>query len=137
MLLPLLSPLIDVFLVYGLVFLDPWTTLALWGAVLAVQFVAALIAFRLEREPVGVLWALPLQQIVYRQVMYAVLIRSTITALAGIRLGWQKLRRLGGLDTLLARNAEETEPAEQAPPAPGSVVEDPQPLTDGAVLQRR
>ncbi len=136
-LLPLLSPLIDVFLIYGLVFLDPWTTLALWGAVLAVQFVAALIAFRLEREPVGVLWALPLQQIVYRQVMYAVLIRSTITALAGIRLGWQKLRRLGGLDTLLARNAEETEPAEQAPAAPGSVVEDPQPLTDGAVLQRR
>ena len=69
--------------------------------------------------------------------MYAVLIRSTITALAGIRLGWQKLRRLGGLDALLARNAAETEPAEQAPPAPGSVVEDPRPLTEGAVLQRR
>ncbi|MDD7927836.1 bifunctional polysaccharide deacetylase/glycosyltransferase family 2 protein [Actinomycetospora chibensis] len=136
-LLPLLSPLIDVFLIYGLVFLDPWTTLALWGAVLAVQFVAAVIAFRLEREPMGVLWALPLQQIVYRQVMYAVLIRSTISALAGIRLGWQKLRRLGGLDTLLARNAAGTEPAEQAPPAPGSVVEDPEPLTEGAVLQRR
>ena len=81
--------------------------------------------------------ALPLQQFVYRQLMYLVLIQSAITALAGGRLRWHKLRRLGGLDTLLARNAEETEPAEQAPAAPGSVVEDPQPLTDGAVLQRR
>ena len=118
MLLPLLSPLIDVFLIYGLVFLDPWTTLALWGAVLAVQFVAARHCLPSRARAGGGLWALPLQQIVYRQVMYAVLIRSTITALAGIRLGWQKLRRLGGLDTLLARNAAETEPAEQAPAAP-------------------
>jgi cellulose synthase/poly-beta-1,6-N-acetylglucosamine synthase-like glycosyltransferase len=114
-LLPLLSPLIDVFLVYGLVFLDPWTTLGLWAAVLAVQLLAALVAFRLEREPVGVLWALPLQQIVYRQVMYAVLIQSTITALAGIRLGWQKLRRIGGLDALLPRARTDTPTVPEQP----------------------
>ena len=47
------------------------------------------------------LWLLPLQQIVYRQLMYAVLIRSMFTALAGIRLGWQKLRRTGGLQGAL------------------------------------
>jgi cellulose synthase/poly-beta-1,6-N-acetylglucosamine synthase-like glycosyltransferase len=101
-LLPLLAPLVDIFLVYGLVFLDPVTTLLLWAAVLAVQVVAAVVAFRLEREPLRVLWLLPLQQVVYRQLMYAVLIRSTVTALGGIRLGWQKLRRVGGLDALLA-----------------------------------
>jgi cellulose synthase/poly-beta-1,6-N-acetylglucosamine synthase-like glycosyltransferase/peptidoglycan/xylan/chitin deacetylase (PgdA/CDA1 family) len=100
-LLPLLAPLVDIFLVYGLIFLNPVTTLLLWAAVLAVQMLAAIVAFRLEREPLGVLWLLPLQQVVYRQLMYAVLIRSAVTALGGIRLGWQKLRRVGGLDSLL------------------------------------
>jgi hypothetical protein len=42
--------------------------------------------------------------------MYAVLIRSAVTALNGIRLGWQKLRRVGGLDSLLA-----TPPPAEAP----------------------
>jgi cellulose synthase/poly-beta-1,6-N-acetylglucosamine synthase-like glycosyltransferase len=110
--LPLLAPLVDIFLVYGLIFLDPVTTLLMWGAVLTIQVAAAAVAFRLEREPVRVLWLLPLQQIVYRQLMYAVLIRSAVTALNGIRLGWQKLRRVGGLDSLLA-----TLPPAEAPPA--------------------
>jgi hypothetical protein len=69
--------------------------------VLTAQVAAAAVAFRLEREPLRVLWLLPLQQIVYRQLMYAVLIRSAVTAFGGIRLGWQKLRRVGGLDDLL------------------------------------
>lgn len=116
-LLPLLSPLVDIFLVYGLIFLDPVTTLLLWSSVLVVQLFAAVVAFRLEREKVGVLVLLPLQQIVYRQLMYAVLIRSTVTALSGIRLGWQKLRRVGGLDSLLS------DPAGNAPRRPGPDVD--------------
>jgi hypothetical protein len=66
----------------------------------------AVIAFRLEREPVGVLVLLPLQQIVYRQLMYALLIRSMVTAMGGIRLGWQKLRRVGGLEVHLHGSLE-------------------------------
>ncbi|MCD2198130.1 bifunctional polysaccharide deacetylase/glycosyltransferase family 2 protein [Actinomycetospora endophytica] len=108
-LLPLLAPLVDIFLGYGLIFLNPVTTLAMWAGVLAVQLAAAVIAFRLEGERVRVLWLLPLQQIVYRQLMYAVLIRSAVTALGGIRLGWQKLRRVGGLDALLATTARSGE----------------------------
>jgi hypothetical protein len=38
---------------------------------------------------------LPLQQFVYRQLMYLVLVQSVVTALTGGRLGWQKLRRTG------------------------------------------
>ena len=93
--LPLLAPLVDVFLVYGLFFLDPVTTLLAWGGVQLIQLFAAVYAFRLEREKIRVLWLLPFQQIVYRQLMYAVLIQSIMTALAGIRLKWQKLRRTG------------------------------------------
>jgi hypothetical protein len=43
--------------------------------------------------------------------MYAVLIRSLASSAAGIRLRWQKLRRVGGLDNLL-------DPAVVSIPAP-------------------
>ncbi|WP_339123311.1 glycosyltransferase, partial [Pseudonocardia sp. D17] len=73
-LLPLIAPLIDILLVYGLIFDDAVRTLVLWGAVLAIQTVAGIVAFRLEREKMAILWLLPLQQFAYRQLMYAVLI---------------------------------------------------------------
>jgi cellulose synthase/poly-beta-1,6-N-acetylglucosamine synthase-like glycosyltransferase/peptidoglycan/xylan/chitin deacetylase (PgdA/CDA1 family) len=94
-LLPLLAPLIDILAVYGTVFLDRWETLIGWLALLVVQIVTAVLAFRLDREKLGPLWTLPLQQLVYRQVMYLVLVRSAATALTGRRLRWQKLRRSG------------------------------------------
>ena len=37
--LPLLAPLVDIFLIYGLLFLHPVTTLVAWSAVLGVQLV--------------------------------------------------------------------------------------------------
>jgi cellulose synthase/poly-beta-1,6-N-acetylglucosamine synthase-like glycosyltransferase len=91
----LLAPLIDVFLVYGLLFRDPVPTLAAWAGVTVLQLVAGVFAFRLERERLRPLWLLPLQQIVYRQLMYAVLLQSAVTAFAGVRLRWQKLRHRG------------------------------------------
>ncbi|WP_329127966.1 bifunctional polysaccharide deacetylase/glycosyltransferase family 2 protein [Streptomyces sp. NBC_01465] len=92
---PLLAPLIDVFLLYGLVFGPTARTAAAWGAVLALQAVCAAYAFRLDRERLTHLVSLPLQQILYRQLMYVVLLQSWITALTGGRLRWQKLRRTG------------------------------------------
>ncbi|MBB2946253.1 cellulose synthase/poly-beta-1,6-N-acetylglucosamine synthase-like glycosyltransferase/peptidoglycan/xylan/chitin deacetylase (PgdA/CDA1 family) [Actinoplanes lutulentus] len=100
-LLPLLSPLIDVFLVYGLIFLDPVTTVIAWLSMLGVQLISTVYAFRLDHESLKPLWRLPLQQFVYRQLMYLVLIQSVLAAVGGIRLGWQKLRRTGGLNALM------------------------------------
>lgn len=93
--LPLLAPMVDIYLVYGLVFLEPARTLALWGAVLALQLLVGAVAFRLEREPLRGLLLLPLQQVVYRQLMYAVLAQSVLSALTGDRLQWQKIPRVG------------------------------------------
>ncbi|MFE1879450.1 glycosyltransferase [Streptomyces diastatochromogenes] len=94
---PLLAPLIDIFLVYGLVFGPTEKTIAAWFGVLAVQAACAAYAFLLDREPLTPLISLPLQQILYRQLMYVVLLQSWITALTGGRLRWQKLRRTGGI----------------------------------------
>ncbi|MFE5997349.1 bifunctional polysaccharide deacetylase/glycosyltransferase family 2 protein [Streptomyces sp. NPDC056454] len=92
---PLLAPLIDVFLLYGLVFGPTGKTVAAWFGVLVVQAVCAAYAFRLDKERMVHLISLPLQQILYRQLMYVVLLQSWITALTGGRLRWQKLRRTG------------------------------------------
>lgn len=95
---PLLAPLIDVFLLYGLVFGPTEKTVGAWLGVLAVQGVCAAYAFRLDRERMTHLLSLPLQQVLYRQLMYVVLLQSWITALTGGRLRWQKLRRTGAVE---------------------------------------
>ncbi|MEU6307808.1 glycosyltransferase [Streptomyces chartreusis] len=92
---PLLAPLIDVFLLYGLIFGPTQKTIGAWLGVLAIQVVCAAYAFRLDKERMTHLISLPLQQILYRQLMYVVLLQSWITALTGGRLRWQKLRRTG------------------------------------------
>jgi cellulose synthase/poly-beta-1,6-N-acetylglucosamine synthase-like glycosyltransferase len=94
-LLPLLAPLVDVFAVFGLVFGDAAGMGAVWLGFLAVQFAASWYAFALDRESRRVLWTLPLQQFVYRQLMYLVVIQSVVTAVLGTRLRWQRLDRLG------------------------------------------
>jgi cellulose synthase/poly-beta-1,6-N-acetylglucosamine synthase-like glycosyltransferase len=93
--LPLLAPVVDIMLVYGLVFWELEETLIAWFGMLALQIVTAAVAFRFDREAMGPLWRLPLQQFAYRQLMYLVLIQSATTALTGGRLGWHKLRRAG------------------------------------------
>ncbi|MCO1595650.1 bifunctional polysaccharide deacetylase/glycosyltransferase family 2 protein [Micromonospora sp. RHAY321] len=93
--LPLTAPAVDVFAVYGLLFL-PWSTLALaWAGLLLLQAATAGYALRLDRERYGPLWALPFQQLVYRQLMYLVVVQSVVTALVGNRLRWQRMVRTG------------------------------------------
>ena len=87
--------LVDLLALYGLIFYDPLLVLAYWAGFNVVQLALAAYAFRLDREPLRPLWALPLQQFVYRQFMYAVIVQSVVAAIAGIRLRWHKLERTG------------------------------------------
>nr|WP_181799668.1 glycosyltransferase [Kitasatospora acidiphila] len=92
---PLLAPLVDLFLLYGVLFADAPVTLTSWGGFILLQAALSWYAFRLDHEKPWHLITLPIQQLVYRQLMYMVLLQSTITALTGGRLRWQKLRRTG------------------------------------------
>ena len=96
-LLPLFAPVVDVFALYGLIFLDPVRIALLWLVFLVVQVLMAAYAFRLDKERLGPLWTLPLQQFVYRQLMYLVVIQSVVTALAGVHLRWHRMERYGSL----------------------------------------
>ncbi len=93
--LPIFAPAVDVFALYGLAFLDPGMVAASWLAFVAAQALAAAYALRLDGERLRTLWALPLQQIVYRQLMYLVVIQSLVTAVLGAPLRWHVIRRTG------------------------------------------
>jgi cellulose synthase/poly-beta-1,6-N-acetylglucosamine synthase-like glycosyltransferase/peptidoglycan/xylan/chitin deacetylase (PgdA/CDA1 family) len=114
--LPLLAPVVDILLVYGLVFWELKETVIAWLGMLALQLFTAAVAFRFDRESLLPLWRLPLQQFAYRQLMYLVLLQSATTALTGGRLRWHKLHRAG----LLPRTVEDP-PAVPAVAAPGAV----------------
>ena len=91
----LLGPVVDVAALYGLLTSQARAVAMAWLGFSAAQLVLAAFAFRLDREPLRPLWAVPLQQLVYRQLMYLVVVQSVAAALAGTRLRWHKLRRLG------------------------------------------
>ncbi|WP_246006740.1 bifunctional polysaccharide deacetylase/glycosyltransferase family 2 protein [Actinomadura pelletieri] len=99
-LLPLFAPAIDLFALYGLLFLDPAVPILMWTAFVAAQAAAGAYALWLDGEPIRPLWTLPLQQFVYRQLMYLVVVQSVVTALLGARLGWHTIRRTGTLADL-------------------------------------
>ncbi|MFI7577319.1 bifunctional polysaccharide deacetylase/glycosyltransferase family 2 protein [Micromonospora sp. NPDC049497] len=99
--LPLAAPAVDVYAVYGLLFL-PWSNLVLaWAGLLLLQGLTAAYALRLDRERYGPLWSLPFQQLVYRQLMYLVVVQSVVTALVGNRLRWQRMVRTGEAAALI------------------------------------
>jgi cellulose synthase/poly-beta-1,6-N-acetylglucosamine synthase-like glycosyltransferase len=97
-LLPLGALLIDPLAVYGLVFLDPLPVLAFWVGFNLLQIAVAWYAFRLDGESPRVLWSLPLQQFVYRQLMYLVVTQSVVSAIEVRRLRWQRLERTGEME---------------------------------------
>ncbi len=100
--LPVLAPLIDVFAIYGVVFLDPLPVLIYWLAFNLLQLGIGVYAFRLDGESLRPLWALPLQQFVYRQLMYLVIVQSMISAVRGLGLRWQHVERTGEVEVLNA-----------------------------------
>lgn len=110
--LALLSPLVDLLLVWQLVRagVDFWQhgdqfvpdslifTLICFAIFVLVDTVCASVAFAIERkEDWRLLLWLPLQRFGYRQVMYYVVVKSVLKAMTGPRVGWGKLARTGSV----------------------------------------
>lgn len=107
-LFPLISPAMDLILIYTLIsnaldrlqqpvgysFTNLRQVLFYYALFLAVDWSAACFAFVLERkERWSLLWWLFLQRFCYRQVMYYVMVKSVQTAVRGAVVGWGKLER--------------------------------------------
>jgi GT2 family glycosyltransferase len=110
-LLPLTAPMVDLYALYGLLFLPPAKVALTWAAFTAAQAATAAYALRLDREPLSPLWSLPLQQIVYRQLMYLVVIQCTVMALLGGRLRWHRIARTGAAGAHAGRPDQPPGPA--------------------------
>ena len=96
--LPLLAPLIDIFALYGILFLDPVPVIAYWLGFNLLVIAQGVYAFHLDREQPWPLVALPLQTFVYRQLMYLVVLQSVASAVQGLRLRWQHVERSGDVE---------------------------------------
>jgi hypothetical protein len=127
-LLPLTAPMVDVYAMYGLLFLPIAKVAAIWAGFTAVQVATAAYALHLDQERHGVLWALPLQQVVYRQLMYLVVVQSTVMALLGGRLGWHRMARTGAASA----HAAAARPGLPGAGVPPSGPDDPPSLLDPA-----
>ncbi len=107
-LFPLISPVMDLLMIISLINTalqksqhpNEYSTdglkrvLFFYALFLAVDFGAAFIAFLLEKnEDWRLLVWLLFQRFFYRQLMYYVAIKSTITALRGTLMGWGKIER--------------------------------------------
>ncbi|HTG88531.1 MAG TPA: glycosyltransferase, partial [Pyrinomonadaceae bacterium] len=107
-LFPLISPVMDLMLLYtlGVCALDYWQqpvgysstnlqqVLFYYALFLAIDWASGFFAFLLERrERWSLLWWLFLQRFCYRQVMYYVMIKSVMMAIRGPVVGWGKLER--------------------------------------------
>ncbi len=93
--LPLCAPAVDVLALYGLFTRNAHDVVLLWLAFSAAQVVAGRSALWMDGESTKVIWTLPLQQFVYRQLLYMVVMQSLITVVLGARLRWQTIRRVG------------------------------------------
>ena len=89
----------------SILFLDPLPILAFWAAFNATQLLIAWVAFGWDREPRRPLWSLPPQQLVYRQLMYLVVIDSVMVALMGTHLRWHPHARTGDVQVAEPQSA--------------------------------
>ncbi|HAS85896.1 MAG TPA: polysaccharide deacetylase [Candidatus Competibacteraceae bacterium] len=105
---PLISPVMDLLLVWSLgsaaishwqhpAEFSPdalWRVLFYYALFVTVDYLAAILAFALERrESWSLLVWLFWQRFFYRQLMYYVAIKSALTSLRGVLVGWGKLER--------------------------------------------
>ncbi len=107
-LLPLLSPLADLFMVFALVNGNGSEVVGYYIAFLLVDAMGAWIAFRFEGERVSRLLYLLPQRFIYRQLMYWVLVKAILRAVQGELTHWGVLKRTGSVGSPQEANADGT-----------------------------
>lgn len=99
-LLPLISPLADLFMIFALIFGNAGDILYYYLLFMAVDALGAAMAFWFEGERATKLWMLLPQRLVYRQLMYYILFKSIRRAIKGESVHWGTLKRTGSVEQL-------------------------------------
>ncbi|UQD51451.1 glycosyl transferase family 2 [Bacillus methanolicus] len=99
-----ISPFADLLMVMGIFSNYPLRVLGFYLLFFAIDLLASLFAFKLEKEnPKPLIWLI-LQRFIYRQLMTYVIIKSVHSAIRGIEVGWSKLTRMGSVEQSLGLN---------------------------------
>lgn len=75
-----------------------YTVAFMYAFFFVIELIGSAVAFKLDREDGKMLVWLFWQRFLYRQLMYAVLLKSVKTAISGMRAGWGKLERKGTVE---------------------------------------
>ncbi len=95
--LPLFSPLADLFMIIGLFSDKPGKILAYYAGFVVIDFIVAVIAFWMQKEDYKKLVYIIPQRFIWRQLMYYVLFKSIRRALKGELSGWGASKRTGNV----------------------------------------
>lgn len=111
LILPVLAPLADFFLVFsllagslGIIVVSPHDILVFYLIFTLVDSLGAAVAFSFEKVNYSkLLWIIP-QRLIYRQLMYYILFKSFNKALKGELQGWGVLKRTGNVNNVAHAN---------------------------------
>lgn len=92
-----ISPIADLLFVIALFSPNPGKAAIGFILFYLLDFFTSLYAFRLEKESPKPLGSLFLQRILYKQLMTYVVIKSILSAVKGVTVGWNKLKRNGNV----------------------------------------
>ena len=97
MLIPLIAPMADLFMLVGILTGNGWLILKYYGLFMLIDLAVAVLAFVFEKENMlKLVWIIP-QRIVYRWLMLYVLYKSMRRALRGQLQSWGVLKRTGNV----------------------------------------
>ncbi len=94
-LFPLLSPLFDVAIIIGLLNHQYHLMLISFAIYTAADIIMSGVALKLDGEKLRQLWLIAPQRIIFRQLMYYVIVKSVVNVLKGNLVGWGTLKREG------------------------------------------
>lgn len=103
-----ISPIADILFIMALFGAHPGKAAIGFILFYLLDFLTSLYAFRLENESPKPLGSLFLQRILYKQLMTYVVIKSIFSAIKGVTVGWNKLKRKGNVtqETYVAKVKE-------------------------------
>jgi len=99
LLLPLLSPLVDIMLIVSLVSGKTMMVVFLYFGYMLIDLLISTIAYYIEKKtiPIAKLLLIIPQRIIYRQLLFVVLIQSYLRAIKGELVLWGILKRTGNV----------------------------------------
>lgn len=93
----IISPMADILFIIALFNQHPKKAVIGFILFYLLDLLTSLYAFRLEKESPKPLGSLFIQRILYKQLMTYVVIKSIFSAIKGVTVGWNKLKRKGNV----------------------------------------